>query len=544
MYKVMVVDDDVNVRVDLKDMFAYSLPDFEIVGDAGDGMDALGKIEKLHPDIVLLDIEMPVMDGLQTLSAIRDKKIACKVVVLSCHDDYRNVRTAMKTGASEYLLKQDMEYGQLSAVMNKIAEEIEHEKAEKNEISSLKVHADVSASAIKANLVLDLMKGYLADSNLIRKRLRLVKMDIPMDNMVVCCLQIEDYYRIHEKYPGLSEGELVFSVENVINDIMQKSGNSIYGKIDGKTHYIILGYSREASYFIINHGVYELISNIGESLMKLLNVGVTCGVSNVFQGYENIVVNACMALQAAESKFYLGKGKILHYSEAEKYNSDIDFKKSQDNIKLLISSIYPNSGIAESPEKIVRDIYNGYKNTYVSIQSIKKFNIEIITNLLKELRKLDIEDEVFGDQGFPYETINGIDTREELENWLSERIRNITGIILQRADQRNFSSEIKKAIEYMENHYDKELNLKNVANHVNLNEAYFSQKFKKETDQNFVDYLSNIRLEKAKSLLATTDLKVYDVAAMVGVDNYSYFTKIFKKAMRTTPIEYRNGNKK
>lgn len=540
MYKILIVDDDVSIRRDLKVMLYGGSSGFQVIGEAENGRDALDKIALFEPDIVLLDIEMPVMDGLKTLLAIKEKEYYCKVIVLSFHDDFDNVRMALRIGATEYLLKQKLDAKEIMLVLTKAAEEIESEMGKKKEISNLKNLADISIKAIKSNLIIDLLKGYVTDKNMVQKQMAIIKSDLVLERMVVCCLQINDFHRVSEVYPMWNKELLAFSVDNILEEVVEKSGIALYGKTDGENHYIICCFNKQSSYLKINSIIFQILSEIVQNVKRYLNIQVSIGVSPIFQEIHEISDYSKQAAFIANYKFLLGKGKIIHYSEVEKYNNNsISNEERKAFIHKISLSIVQNDISAET---VLSDIFKEIEANHVNLDVIRNFNIEIISTIIRQLRELNIEEDVFGTNVFPYEYVNNLETKEELIIWLDSAVNYIREILATRVAPKNYRVEIKKAIEYIEKFYVNEICVEDVANHININKVYFSQIFKKETGQNFIDFLTGIRMEKAKSLLVTTGNKIYDVAMAVGFENYRYFTKLFKDITGMTPVEYRKFN--
>lgn len=540
MYKILIVDDDVSIRRDLKVMLYGGSSGFQVIGEAENGRDALDKIALFEPDIVLLDIEMPVMDGLKTLLAIKEKEYHCKVIVLSFHDDFDNVRMALRIGATEYLLKQKLDAKEIMLVLTKAAEEIESEMGKKKEISNLKNLADISIKAIKSNLITDLLKGYVTDKNMVQKQMAIIKSDLVLERMVVCCLQINDFHRVSEVYPMWNKELLAFSADNILEEVVEKSGIALYGKTDGENHYIICCFNKQSSYLKINSIIFQILSEIVQNVKRYLNIQVSIGVSPIFQEIHEISDYSKQAACIANYKFLLGKGKIIHYSEVEKYNNNsISNEERKAFIHKISLSIVQNDISAET---VLSDIFKEIEANHVNLDVIRNFNIEIISTIIRQLRELNIEEDVFGTNVFPYEYVNNLETKEELIIWLDSAVNYIREILATRVAPKNYRVEIKKAIEYIEKFYVNEICVEDVANHININKVYFSQIFKKETGQNFIDFLTGIRMEKAKSLLVTTGNKIYDVAMAVGFENYRYFTKLFKDITGMTPVEYRKFN--
>ena len=539
MYSVMAADDDVNILAEIKNLFAGLAPEFQLVATAGNGRETLSKMSRLHPDILLLDIEMPEMSGLEALLEMKKSRMRCKVIVLSCHDDYANVRAAMKEGASEYLLKQDLNEEKLVSVLRKAADEMAAERSREEKLDNLETFAGIVAPSIKADLVFDLVKGYVTGKSLIKKRLWMANADLPLDNLVVCCIKIDGYCEVLRRLSDWSEEMFVFAVENIIGEITENCGHAIYGKTGGETHFILFGYPDGKDYFAINNDVYRVLSLIQRSLWDTLKIRVTCGVSNVFSNTEKTAEFAGQASSAAETDFYLGKGRMIQYAEARKFCERLKPEKKKEYIGRITSVPCQSGKSAREIRDSVAAVYGELERDRVCIEDVKRLNLRLISSLEKQLRDLGIDDAVLGEQGFPYERVNDIGDREDLADWLAAFLLKISDAVQKGNKTESRRSEVAKAEEYIKANFQHPLSLEKIASQVHLNKSYLSYVFKKETGENFVDYLNRVRIEKSKGLLESTGNKIYDVALSVGFDNYRYFTRVFKELTGMKPLEYR-----
>lgn len=528
MYKVFIVDDDYTVRQDLGYLLAGN-GKYRVVGEAENGEVALERIAEAKPDIVLLDIEMPVMDGLTAIPRILQSNADYKIVVLSCHDDYDNVRFAMRIGAAEYLLKQRLEEDTLFKALDQMADLIEVDRRKALEQRMKLRYERIVQPAAMNSLVTDMIQGHVRDRQLIRMRVNALHGDFVMDKAVVCCLRMEELRQTSFDSSQWKEDQFVFALENMIGEMAETAGHTLYGKLNKQIHYLIVGFREDSSYLHINNFIYELSKGISTALRRYLKLEITIGVSPIFDGATTFVAAAEQACLAAEYSFYMGNGAIIHHYETEKYRGELEESLRQTYIHRLMSSLQEEESFIE---RTAREIANEIKVGFLRVEAVKSFHMELLAALRGRYN---------GSAGV-VESLQAEWPRMNMEDYgdaLSRMLGRVRGQSPRRAGAPVYRGEIVKALEFLDKHYKDISSLDEVAAHVHLNKSYFSQLFKKETNETFTNYLTRLRMEKAKEMLADSDIKIYEIAQRVGMDNYRYFCKVFKEVTDLTPMEFR-----
>ncbi len=199
MYKVLLVDDDFPVRVLLKQLINWEEEGFEIVDEAIDGEEALEKIEHYKPDIAIVDIGMPIMNGVELIKELQDRSIDCKVIVLSCHDDFQYVREAMKLGAKEYILKNLVTDERLIEVLSQIKQEIEEEKREQQENQQIKRWANRGLWELKQDYLQQILRGISINKLKMEQLIDELSMGISKYDNVLLLMEIDHYEDVINK---------------------------------------------------------------------------------------------------------------------------------------------------------------------------------------------------------------------------------------------------------------------------------------------------------------------------------------------------------
>lgn len=503
MVKVLVVDDEVPIRQWLE--FCINRMDgYQVTGKAANGAEGYSAFRKTMPDIVITDIRMPVMDGLEMLKLIQNLNPAVSTVVLTSHEDFEYARQAMKLGASEYILKTEITEESLKQLLDKAGAGLrEHPQGGKE-----KVLEDISnRNHYLRSLVLSRHVGLVTEA-------MLKEYDIPLErkDFVAIDVMTEETELVKVALP--EEGILthVIKVPLDLNHIIILGNISRDGPRGmGARQELVYRYCRELNSQIdCSVGCSDIYGNLGK-LGEAMR-----------QAHERVKLGFYHEREKLFATQTVGRHRITN---GEKYK--ILFSKELVNQNYQKAVRIKADMMAEVRREEVTDI-EYLKKLYLffltSLFHITRDNVEkveeqlaVIGQDIMNAQSLDALDRVM-DQGFEIHGYSGIGNEE-------------------------YSAPIRNAIRYMEEHYPVSLALPDVACHVGLSAEYLSRLFKEETGVKFVVYLNNLRLKHALRLLESTSLKVYEVAEQVGYSNLSYFSTVFKKNFGQNPFDYKNNYK-
>ncbi|MFC5405170.1 response regulator [Cohnella soli] len=537
MYKVMIVDDEYYVRMDLRMMIDWAGHGFQLTEDAVDGQDALDKIHQCRPDIVLLDIGMPGMNGITLLSRLKESQFQGQIVILSCHDDFNYVKDALLLGAQDYLLKHTLEPDILEKTLEDVVGKLEGNRQRNEQVIKWK-HLEAQSLQMERNQFFgQLLHGYAAaNRNSIAERLNRLELRFSLTHSVVMIV------KIHEEPSAQNRGQSSEPVraqvaEEINRTYLNADAGYCYAAEDGEL-VLILGFESVPSFLYLQNSLHEQSNGILALIRERFGLGASIGISGHCSSTEHIADYYLQAKAAIAGVYFIGKNRIIPYSEVSDYSRKPS-KSFKEYEELLLRERRDPLEIAG----VVEEICNGIIEQKVSLEEAKAFYFEFVSFIKKQQRDYGIsEQELFETGRSPYEALNGMETAEEAKIYLTKVMLRLSEL-LPIGSSGKYRPEIAQAIAYMKNHYAGDLSLEVVASTVNMNSTYFSNLFKKETGQNFVAFLQRIRLEKAKALLRTTHDKVYDIASQVGIDNYHYFCKAFKQFSGMTPIQYRTKEK-
>ncbi len=503
--KILIVDDEKPIRQWFAFCIEKSGRPYQVVGEAANGEEALVIFKEYLPDLVITDIRMPVMDGIELMREIKAVAPTTDVVILTCYPDFDYAREAVKQGAFEYMLKAEVQDRDILDLVEQVRSKREQQG---NLTKSLQIHRRVQMNA----LLDDLISGKLTEEERVEQRLRELDIDLANHFLFVMAIRPD-------------------KIENSgwINPLPESVGG-FYSFIYESNKSILLGNLRaNNSQIKQREALFKLAEEVQEA------IGGSVGVSHVFSGFANIR-NACQeAMVLLEQEFYKGKGSIILSDQKVEYRNVPEIQKLG---KKIIAAIEGENGprVMAGIEELL--ILLG-KGNAVDLQGARRICHEIL-GVLGAKAYLSEESDSVGELK--------VNIAEELENkryfyQLNAWVLEITGIMIEgfKIPQGKYSAIVKQALDYMKEHYSESLSLREMATLVHLNPNYFCQLFKTETGENFSNYLTVFRLKKAEELLKNTDLRAYEIAEKVGYPNLSYFSRIFKKYTGKSPFEYRNS---
>lgn len=533
MVKVLIVDDDKIIRNGIITIIRRSGISCDIVGSAQNGRKALEMILELNPDIVITDIKMPIMDGIELVKNIKSKLLSPRIVVLSGFDDYKYVRETMRHGAVDYLLK-PVNSDELITLIKNIINDIyvcQREK-EKQENDSKKLYEGIAALKEKFLKILiwqpidiEWCLGNLKNFNMENTKVFLQGI-----------ISIDDNYKFDLKDMKSDNLFLLKKIKEKFQFICNEDEQIDIILLEEEENIIFMVLAKISLKDELEKVLYNKLSRFKSSIKENFGSTITIGISRFYDdilktsnAYEEAKV--CM-----DRRFYEGKDKLITFQQCYKEYDSIDNLLIENQIQKIINSIEICS--ACNVKSNIETLFD-----YLSIKKQNPKNIRKIVNdlVIKICRFINnfqyVLDTLIKDNGDIYYCFEKINTFRELKEYTISIFCGITERMkVMRSEKSHSIIEIAK--NYIKTHYSEEVNLKIVAQQVYLNPNYFSELFKQETGKNFIDYLMEIRIEMAKEFLKKPGMKVYEVAGLIGYKEVVSFNRAFKKVVGVSPREY------
>ena len=544
MLKIFLAEDEVVVRETIKRMIPWEELGFELVGEAADGEMALPLLLRQQPDLLITDIKMPFMDGL-TLARLAKKEIpGLKVVILSGYDDFNYAKQAIGIGVEDYLLK-PITKNALIERLSEIRSRYEHEKTQKEYYEKFQREMQAYEKNSSRDFFEALVGGSM-DMMEVYKRAEKLGLDIVAEayNVLIFTMNCdEDFSGQRDEYSSW-EAESLELLENFFaghsSAMLFRSNIFSYG--------VLLKGQRET----IEENTRVCVDEIRKILSRqdgrrewFLAVGQSVErLSQIQKSYHTA--------SRAFSQRYLYDENILYYDEMETMEHPGGQAETEDNAylqKVDVNALNPailqkflSNGLQEETENFVKDYFYAigqepmeslvFRN-YV-ILNVRFSVISFIKGLgcdTNEMESADTE-EVLAESG---------KNMESAIAYAKKMISQAIEIRDQNSGNKN-RSILKTAVDFIDSHYmDEEISLNTVANVANVSSNHFSALFSQNMGQTFIEYLTTLRMNKAKELLRCTGMRSSEIAGEIGYKDAHYFSYLFKKTQGMTPSDYRKA---
>lgn len=544
MLKIFLAEDEVVVRETIKRMIPWEELGFELVGEAADGEMALPLLIRQQPDLLITDIKMPFMDGL-TLARLAKKEIpGLKVVILSGYDDFNYAKQAIGIGVEDYLLK-PITKNALIERLSEIRSRYEHEKTQKEYYEKFQREMQAYEKNSSRDFFEALVGGSM-DMMEVYKRAEKLGLDIVAEayNVLIFTMNCdEDFSGQRDEYSSW-EAESLELLENFFaghsSAMLFRSNIFSYG--------VLLKGQRET----IEENTRACVDEIRKILSRqdgrrewFLAVGQSVDrLSQIQKSYHTA--------SRAFSQRYLYDENILYYDEMETMEHPGGQAETEDNAylqKVDVNALNPailqnflSNGLQEETENFVKDYFYAigqepmeslvFRN-YV-ILNVRFSVISFIKGLgcdTNEMESADTE-EVLAESG---------KNMESAIAYAKKMISQAIEIRDQNSGNKN-RSILKTAVDFIDSHYmDEEISLNTVANVANVSSNHFSALFSQNMGQTFIEYLTTLRMNKAKELLRCTGMRSSEIAGEIGYKDAHYFSYLFKKTQGMTPSDYRKA---
>lgn len=544
MLKIFLAEDEVVVRETIKRMIPWEELGFELVGEAADGEMALPLLIRQQPDLLITDIKMPFMDGL-TLARLAKKEIpGLKVVILSGYDDFNYAKQAIGIGVEDYLLK-PITKNALIERLSEIRSRYEHEKTQKEYYEKFQREMQAYEKNSSRDFFEALVGGSM-DMMEVYKRAEKLGLDIVAEayNVLIFTMNCdEDFSGQRDEYSSW-EAESLELLENFFaghsSAMLFRSNIFSYGVLlKGQRETI------EENTRVCVDGIRKILSRQDGRREWFLAVGQSVErLSQIQKSYHTA--------SRAFSQRYLYDENILYYDEMETMEHPGGQAETEDNAylqKVDVNALNPailqkflSNGLQEETENFVKDYFYAigqepmeslvFRN-YV-ILNVRFSVISFIKGLgcdTNEMESADTE-EVLAESG---------KNMESAIAYAKKMISQAIEIRDQNSGNKN-RSILKTAVDFIDSHYmDEEISLNTVANVANVSSNHFSALFSQNMGQTFIEYLTTLRMNKAKELLRCTGMRSSEIAGEIGYKDAHYFSYLFKKTQGMTPSDYRKA---
>lgn len=534
MIKILLIDDEVVIRTGIRTSIDWESYGMTITGEAANGKEGLEKAFDLKPDIIIIDVKMPVMDGLEFTKIVKEKMRNVRIVILSGYDDFKYAREGLRLGVNEYLLK-PVGADELISILKKQCKEIMEEREALNKERVLKNIFEENLFYVQSRFVNSIVKKEYTEEAYIIEKAKELQINFAGPAYQVIVIDIDDFYLITENLSDKEKDNLKLSIKNIAEEVLKPLTNSnvYFSEFDYLISVINLKDAKD-------NKIYGLYREIRNCVKKYQNLTVTIGVSNACTGILKIPDAHSEAVSALRSKVFRGKDKIIDINQVDKtqITSPVIYPSADE--KEIISFLKTME--IDKLNKVIGKICSDLIKMETEDVKIREICLRLITISASYLDEIGVDYRSYNHREFnPYNEIGKYETLEDIEGWLKDIFRYFIDV-MQNSKNEKFKGIVKVAIQYINGNYQDDIDVLRMAAVTYVTPNYFSRVFKKETGKSFTEWLNIVRVDKARSFLKDARWRVYEIAEKVGYKDYKSFTFNFKKYVGCTPKEYRESN--
>jgi two-component system response regulator YesN len=527
MAGLLLVEDEEAIQQKLVHNTNWREYGFDRVYAASNGVEALAILEQNQVEIMVTDIQMPEMNGLQLLKECKNRNYNLKTIVISGFAEFEYAQEAIKLGVADYLLK-PFASKKLLGVILKLKEEIEQEQSEQSQIQALREQLQQNIPLLQDKLFLDLINGNLITKNPNFDLKFLGLDDLEGRDFMVVVVEIPE-----NQLREFNEEEKYLLNLQLHNQIQQRLGtwDCRYRIINNRLNQITV--------IVFNPGerLAEELEELINQLQLSFNQPLTIGMGHCYHELKDVSISyreACVALQY---RYLYGANRIFSINDINRDNPY--YHKYFYNLHK--NKIFDDLRIAsfDTLQKDLAELVGELREAQLSPESLRIIDSNIMLLTCTTLNELGYgPNEILGQDLGQILDVNRAESLEELEQQLLSFFALVNDYISKKRTSlnENLVDEVRR---FLDENYTAEITLSGIAAHYNISPSYLSLLFTERTKKNFIDYLTERRIKKAKELLKHSDLKIYEIANAVGYNDSFYFSNCFKKIVGMAPSEYR-----
>ncbi|MDN5362852.1 MAG: two-component system, response regulator YesN [Moorella sp. (in: firmicutes)] len=531
--KILLVDDEPLERQAIRFLLARERPGYQVVGEAGNGVEAVNQASRLQPDIIFLDIKMPVMDGLAAGQEIRALLPEARLIFVTAYGEFDYAREAVSLGASKYLLK-PVAGEEMLPLLDELAAGIAAARRRLQETTRLRAALEETKPFIRLGFIMDLINGNISEDEAVSRARFLGITALPR---IALLMDIDNFVTLAREGTEVERQILKQQVKEVLEGATTSWPGALLAPVTRDEFVILLPLDHLPGGEASRRAVIELGDSICRQVRRDTRVTVTVGIGRPVEKVTELARSYAEAAAAAEFRLLYGGDQVIHADDVI----------ARSNVEQLL----PGPEEQELTQAIrmgdSQAAYERVNNILMQLLLEQEKRPAILKMKLLELNALTARAALEG--GADADAVSNLalassdefltlDNLADMRERILERLMALVGQVAETREQRN-SSLIDRAGKYIEANFSQDLPLEEVAQQVYLSPCYFSRLFKQFKGLTFIDYLTRVRLKAAKELLLNTNLPVAEIAARVGYHDARYFGQVFKKQEGYTPSVFR-----
>ncbi|MCI6887764.1 MAG: response regulator [Lachnospiraceae bacterium] len=528
MYRIVLVDDEPLILAGIISLIRWEDYDCTIVGKATNGPKALELIREVLPDIVITDIRMPVMNGLELMEECRKQGYDFAFIILTNLEEFQLARKALSLGAVDYLVKLDLESEQLTAALTRAKSLCDQKESHQNRQLYDQLMRE-NAGQLEQNYFGQLLLGSGSESLPIPEGL---PERYPHPLIIRFTMRPE-----HVQYKASEPYDFLFirqQLTDILSGICSRYFQAFTILFLSAEQILLIASLKTADYSI--PVLSEFCSKINGTLDIYFGLKAVFGICDAAEGFESLPEASGNARMAMEHYYYDSHSPVVFYNGQPLHEaSDRDF-----NINLLKRSIA--NAVTQNNSSQLKSVFSDLTELFQEYHPGHSQAVSACINLYTYLNDLFLNEgnaysHIFPDTLNIVEHVKQLGSLQDILIWLNSFGEQIC-MLLDERREKPLDKLVALTRQYVREHYREKLTLSDIAEHLNISPGHLSNTFRKYSDMTLSDYIAQVKIEEAKKLIDTHQYLIYEVADMLGFDNAYYFSKVFRKVTGQSPREY------
>ncbi|WNS43987.1 helix-turn-helix domain-containing protein [Paenibacillus sp. MMS20-IR301] len=533
IYKVVLADDHYPVLEYLSASIPWDTLGLELSAVCSDGRQAWEACQLHQPDILLTDIGMPVMDGLELIRRAREANPQLQAVILSCHGEFEYARQAVKLNVTEYILKESMQIDQIIAVLTEAVSRLEAKLLSANNFLQMQKLVSQNHSAIRTRFIRMFVEQPVWDEAEWFRQAGIMGIRLLKGLPYLPVLAIpERSYELERRFGGIVN--MQFVIDNVLQEFLEIDG-IIQFALTERQFILFIPFPQ-----ILVRNLHEEYRNRFRHVQTMSKLHLRMEISFFYGEATSSLIELKKQIQtlldSRTLRFYTAEGTIMKLEPFKTTHEDLFVHYSEFLQQLRDCIQQENSSLVSYTVTDIKKYISGKK---YPVESVKSWLLKMVMEL--ELKYIVMQNFVNNFNSEKYQrSIRELETLDHLMEWLEEFL-NDKILMVRSMWKQNVRKEVAEAKRYVMNHIGDKVSMDEMARRLGLNPTHFSRLFKIETGLTFIEYVTKLKMEYARDLLNQTNSSIVEIAEQLGFDNTSYFIKLFRNFSGMTPAEFRKS---
>lgn len=532
MYKVLLVDDEALTREAISENIHWEEMGFEFLGGCENGREAMRRIDENPPDLLLTDINMPYVDGLELAKYVYENYPDTRTVIISGYDEFEYAKQAVRYQVMEYILK-PVTPSELMEALTRAKDSLSEQDERSRKLKKLKGAYLSNRPILRGRLLNSLLRGNERLEERLEERMEDLEISLKGAIYNTAIVEGDDLSPFLEQRSAVPDDLALFSICNITQELIERRKlGCVVQDMDGRTVIIFCGEKKDE----LQREAQIALEEVRQTVFQLLSIETTVGVGEPVAELKKLHQSFKRAKEAMELKFFRGGNQILHVDAPGERPGQgaVEVQVWASRVALAIKTGSMEE-IGQYVQEFAQEIRDSRINRNRSILYVQNLLLTVV-NMMNLTE--DKENQIMEEERNLMNRIYNYDHLTDMAKEVTDIFCKISELLSEQRDSYG-KKQALLAQEYIEKNYgNSEVNLNSVCSYLAMSTSYFSTLFKGHTGETFIEALTKKRMEKAKELLEHTGLKAYEVAEKVGYADPHYFSIAFKKFSGKTPTEY------